>query len=166
MFRRHSRISPTASYPQLLELDDSSVCDMLYYQTPLWKLITPLSFGDASWTLITPRQQIWQILALVRYFWRREKIGHKLLSHLHTLYDLVIIHMAINYSQQCRNITTNSTACIPSCMNSVLDSVIWNSPFSMVRRLQAVWAGFISQQRVKFFFSLLPGPVLGPTHLT
>jgi len=62
---------------------------------------------------------------------------------------------------------TESTAsiwsCI-SCVNSVVDTVIWNSPFSMVTRLQAGWAGFNSQQRVEFFLSLLPGPVLGPTH--
>ena len=91
-------------------------------------------------------------------------MGHKLLSHLHTLYSLVIINMAINCSQQRKNVATKGTASIPSCMNFVLGSVIWNSPFSVVPRQQAGWAGFDSQQRVKFFFSLLPGPVLGPTH--
>lgn len=49
-------------------------------------------------------------------------------------------------------------------MNTVPDSMTWNSPVSMMTRLQAGWAGFNSQQRVGYFFSLLPRPVLGPTH--
>ena len=170
MCLKHLGIFPNAS---------SSVvrigCQLCLWHAVLSDTIMKIDYTLVIWWCLTEldytRQQrltyLTNFSSCQLFLTKRKNESQKFWVTYITLCSLVIIHMAINYSEQSKNVTTESTASIPSCvscMNSVLDSVIWNSPFSMGTRLQAGWAGFISQQRVEFFFSLLPGPVLGPTH--
>jgi hypothetical protein len=149
MFLRHIGIFPTAS---------SSVV-RIGWQLCLWHAVLSDTITKIDYTLVIwwwlmelayPRQKRlifdkFQLLSVI--FNEEKKWVTKVLSYLQTLYISVIINMAIDCSQQCKNVTTKNTASIPSCiscMNSVLYSVIWNSPFSIVTRLWAWWAGFNS----------------------
>jgi hypothetical protein len=101
------------------------------YTLVIWHCLTELHYRRQQ-RLMFDKLQLLSVI-----FDEEKKWVTKVLSHLHTLFCLVIINIAINYSQQCKNVTTDITASILSCMNSVLDSVIWNSPFSMVTGIQA-----------------------------